>query len=330
MIPFYKQSHGAMQANKGGFKMKKVILVILAVLLITPVVIYFAFPEALYAVSMGMARNAAGLEKKVVKVQDHEIVYLEGGKGDTILLVHGFTADKDNWTQFAKSLTPEFHVVALDLPGFGESSKIQERPYNIASQILRLDQFVSELKLNKFHIAGNSMGGSISGCYAAHFPDKVLTLGLFNTGGVYSCEKSELMKRIEKGENPLLIERPDQYDKMLKFVFVHPPTIPKPVKRYLTQKAIAAKAFNEKVLKDIFQERYLMEGDLPKIKANTLILWGDTDRLIDVSCVKTLENGLNNSTTVVMKDCGHLPMLERPEETAGHYLAFIRKATGKP
>ncbi len=305
--------------------MKKATLVILAVLLITPVVIYYTFPGVLYAVSMGMMRRGAGLEKKVVKVQDHEIVYIEGGRGDTVLLIHGFTADKDNWTRFAKSLTPDFHVVALDLPGFGESSKIPERSYNIAAQVLRLDQFVSELKLEKFHIAGNSMGGTISGCYAAHFPDKVLTLALFNTGGVYSCEKSELMKRIEKGENPLLIEEPGQYDRMLEFVFVQLPTIPGPVKSFLTKKAIAAKAFNEKILKDIFQEMYVMEADFPKIKADTLILWGDTDRLIDVSCTKILENGIKNSTTVVMKDCGHLPMLERPEETAKHYLSFIEK-----
>ena len=305
--------------------MKKAVLIILAVLLIAPVVIYFVFPGVLYAVSMGMARKDAGLEKKTVPIQDHDIVYLEGGKGDTILLVHGFSADKDNWTRLAKSLTPDYHVVALDLPGFGESTKLQDRSYNIASQVLRLDRFVTELKLDKFHIAGNSMGGSISGRYAVHFPDKVVSLGLFNTGGVYSCEKSEMMKRVEKGENPLLIETPEQYDGMLEFVFVQTPTIPGSVKKFLVKKAIADKAFNEKILKEIFQEMYIMEADLSKIKADTLILWGDTDRLIDVSCTKTLEKGIKKSTTVVMKDCGHLPMLERPEETAKHYLAFLKK-----
>ena len=131
--------------------MKKMILAILAVLLIIPIVIYFAFPGVLYKASLRMERKKAGLEKRMVSVQDHEIVYLEGGKGDTIILVHGFGCHKDYWTQFAKYLTPDFHVVALDVPGFAESSKIKEQSYNMESQALRLDQFVTALKLDKFH-----------------------------------------------------------------------------------------------------------------------------------------------------------------------------------
>jgi len=64
--------------------------------------------------------------------------------------------------------------------------------------------------------------------------------------------------------------------------------------------------------------------DLPKIWTRTLILWGDTDRLLDVSCTEVLEKGLPSSTTVIMKDCGHVPMMERPEETARHYIGFLQ------
>jgi pimeloyl-ACP methyl ester carboxylesterase len=52
-------------------------------------------------------------------------------------------------------------------------------------------------------------------------------------------------------------------------------------------------------------------------------MWGDTDRLIDVSRVKILEEKIANHRTVVMKDCGHIPPLERPEEAADHYRRFI-------
>jgi abhydrolase domain-containing protein 6 len=43
-----------------------------------------------------------------------------------------------------------------------------------------------------------------------------------------------------------------------------------------------------------------------------------------VSCVQVLDKGLTNSATVIMKDCGHLPMIERPQEAAGHYTAFLK------
>ena len=305
--------------------MKKVLVLILIIILAVPVVLYFAFPDVLYNISIKWERKSAGLETKAIKLQDHLISYLEGGKGETILLLHGFSANKDNWGRFAKYLTKNYHVVAPDLPGFGESSKINESDYNSASQVLRVDQFVCALDLTKFHIAGNSMGGSIAGRYAIHFPEKVLSLGLFNTGGVFSCNKSEMTKLLEQGKNPLLIESPEDYDKMLSFVFVKPPFIPRPVKSYLIKKSIVDKPFNEKIIKDLFEERYSLESDLSKIKANTLILWGDTDRLIDVSCTKPLEKGLLNSKTVIIKNCGHLPMLEKPEETAKFYLEFIKQ-----
>ena len=305
--------------------MKKAILIILAVLLITPIVIYFAFPGILYKASLRMERKKAGLEKRMINVQDHEIVYLEGGKGDTIVLVHGFGCHKDYWTQFAKFLTPEFHVIALDVPGFAESSKIKDQSYNMASQALRLDQFVSALKLDKFHIVGNSMGGTISGRYAALFPDKVLTLGLIDTGGVSSCEKSELIRRLERGENPLLVGTLEEFDETTSLAYVQPPNIPTPIKRFLIKQAIADRAFNEKIFNEMLQEAYSMETDFTKIRADTFILWGDKDHFLDVSCAKTLENGIKNSTAVIMKNCGHVPMMERPEEAAKQYLSFLKK-----
>ncbi|MDF5864931.1 alpha/beta fold hydrolase [Pseudomonas aeruginosa] len=63
-----------------------------------------------------------------MQVDNLEIAYLEGGseKNPTLLLIHGFGADKDNWLRFARPLTERYHVVALDLPGFGDSSKPQQ------------------------------------------------------------------------------------------------------------------------------------------------------------------------------------------------------------
>lgn len=74
----------------------------------------------------------------------------------------------------------------------------------------------------------------------------------------------------------------------------------------------------------LFAEASNLEPDLSKIRARTLILWGDTDRVLDVSCAQVLEKGLPSSTTVIMKDCGHAPLMERPEETARHYLDFLQ------
>jgi len=168
------------------------------------------------------------------------------------------------------------------------------------------------------------MGGNISGRYAVRFPDKVLSLGLFNTAGVVHCpEKSEMDRRLERGENPLLVETPEDFDATIAFVFVEPPWFPEPVKKIMASEWIRNRAFNEKVFNEIMGEGSSLEPDLEKIEARTLILWGDTDRLLHVSCTEVLKAGLKDSTTVIMKDCGHVPMMERPEETARHYTEFL-------
>ncbi len=305
--------------------MKRTLLIVIVVLLLVPVVLYLVAPEVLVGLAIDLERKSAGLSKGSVVVGDHTVVYLEGGEGVTILLVHGFGANKDNWNRLAKYLTPSFHVVAVDLPGFGESTKRKDASYTIAAQVERLDNIAEALSLKAFHVAGNSMGGNISGRYAIRFPDKVLTLGLFKTAGVLHCpEKSEMARRMERGENPLLIETPEDFDAMIKFAFVKPPWFPGIVKKKMASEWAQSRAFNEKVFLEIHTEESSLVPDLPKIWTRTLILWGDTDRLLDVSCTEVLEKGLPNSTTVIMKDCGHVPMMERPEETARHYLEFLQ------
>jgi pimeloyl-ACP methyl ester carboxylesterase len=307
--------------------MKKILVSSAVLIVLAACVFYFAFPERLYRISVALERKTAGLTEKQVQVGQFTICYLEGGQGETLLLLHGFGADKDNWNRLAKHLTPKFHVVAIDVPGFGMSSRPETESYTIRDQALRLDPIVAALGLDSFHLAGNSMGGAIAGRYAAEFPDKVRTLALVNTGGIANCpKKSELRKQLEEGKNSLLLETPEDFEKMLAFVFVRPPWIPGPVKAHLARQAIERRSFNEKVFRQIHAEGSDLEPELSRIRARTLILWGDQDRLIDVSCTEVLEKGLADSTTVILKDCGHAPMIERPEETARLYLGFLKMA----
>src|SRR5208283_5545077 len=96
---------------------------LIAAAMVLAVVLYLALPSLLWA--RDSQRKAVGLQEKSLRVNDHEIVYLEGGQGEPILMVHGFAGNKDNWTGFAKFITPLYHVVALDLPGFGDSTCLE-------------------------------------------------------------------------------------------------------------------------------------------------------------------------------------------------------------
>ena len=139
---------------------KKYLLGVLLVAFGAAVVIYFAFPEAVVWPLTTSARRSAGLESRSIRVGEFEIAYLDGGSGNTVVLLHGFGASKDLWNAVARYLTPEYRVIALDIPGFGESSKLPSESYDAASQIERIHAFVRALGLSRYHLGGQSMGAA--------------------------------------------------------------------------------------------------------------------------------------------------------------------------
>jgi pimeloyl-ACP methyl ester carboxylesterase len=295
--------------------------------------IYFLFPETLFNLALQAERHSSGLARKEIQVDDDKIVYLEGGKGQAVLLLHGFGADKDNWTRFAKYLTGDYHVVIPDIAGFGESSQIQKTSYDVENQLKRIDRLTEILKLERFHLAGNSMGGMFAAAYGAKYPQKVTTLALLAPGGVKSPKMSEMAILIQKGTNPLLASTPEDFDQLIKLCFVKPPFMPSQFKKVLAADAVAHSDFNKKIWDDMKwnhtggmpspMETYL-EPYLPQIQAPVLILWGDTDKILDVGGVAVLEKNLKNYKTVIMKNTGHIPMLENPQETAAHYVSYLK------
>ena len=313
--------------------MKKIWGVGLGLLVFAFVGIYFLFPETLFNLAVKAGRYSAGLARKEIQVDDHRIVYLEGGKGQTILLLHGFAAGKDNWIRFAKHLTKDYRVVIPDIPGFGESSRIQSERYDMENQLTRIARFTEVLKLERFHLAGNSMGGTLAALYAARYPRKVATLALLAPGGVGSPNPSELAILLQKGTNPLLTGSVEDFDRLIGLCFAKPPFIPSQFKKVLAADAAAHRDFNQKIWDDMvgshtkgtsFSMENFLKPYLPRIQAPVLILWGDADRILDVGGASVLEKGLKDSKTVIMKDTGHTPMLEKPRETASYYLNHLK------
>lgn len=268
-------------------------------------------------------RGKADLEVKTAQVGRFRFVYTEGGEGETILLLHGFAGDKDHWTRMAAGLTDSYKVIAPDLPGHGENDRLTDEKYSIPLQAQRVKEFTQILKLQKFHLVGSSMGGAIAAYYASEYPGDVLTLALFDAAGVRSPEKSEMALALEKGVNPLLVESEEDFDRFLKFTTVKQPYIPGSIKAYFARRAVANRPFNDRMFKDIGTESGNVESRLGRIQAPALILWGDTDRVIHPSSARIFQKGIRDSRVVILKDCGHGPMVERPEESAAHYRLFL-------
>ncbi len=270
------------------------------------------------------ARSSAGLVRKEIQVDSYRIVYLEGGQGETVLLLHGYGGNKDMWTYFAGMLTPNYHIVIPDLAGFGESTRRWNENYSIDSQVKLFDRFAQVLQLKRFHLAGNSMGGAIAALYTARNPQKISTLALLDPYGLRTAKMTEFASQMQNGVNLFLIGSPDDFEKLLPYVFVKPPPLAGPIKEVMIAQMIADRKFNEKVGWDLFKEGFALEPLLPAIQAPVCIIWGDHDRIFDVSGASILEKGLKNHQTVIIKDTGHMPMVEKPAETAAEYMSFLK------
>ena len=269
-----------------------------------------------------MERSRANLQRKELVLPDGtHIVYLEGGTGAPLVLVHGFGADKDNFTRVAHYLTPRYRVIVPDLVGFGESTHRRDVDYRYAAQAERLHAFTQALGLARLDLGGNSMGGGIAMSFAAQHPQEVASLWLIDCAGIAEAPPGELANIIATtGTNPLMITRESDYPAFVRFVMSDPPWIPGSVMDALARERIA----NQDLERDVFQQIATdsVSGAIKGLATPTLIVWGGEDRALSVGTVPVLEALLPNARAIVMPHVGHAPMIERPQQTAEDYLRF--------
>ncbi len=307
--------------------MKK-LLMYLVILVASLIGLMALFPEEAAKLGMNAERSGSGLGYKTVVVGDETWHYLEGGPKDAevALLLHGFGGDKDNWTRFSKSLTGSYRVIVPDLPGFGESAQHPDWDYSMPPQRSRVNGFVLALGLEQFHVVGHSMGGHLAALYTHKYPVQVLSMALFNNAGINAPEESDMQRALTKGENPLIVNSLEDFDALLALATYKKPFVPWPVKGVLAQKAMDHAEFNQFIFESFKSDRSSdLEPILTDIENPVLILWGEFDRILDVSSVNVMRPLLPQAEVVIMKDTGHMPMLERPAETAALYLGFVEK-----
>ncbi len=277
-----------------------------------------------------LERARADLVRKDITLADGtRIVYLDGGHGEPLVLVHGFGADKDNFTRAARWLTPHYRVIAPDLVGFGESTHLPDADYRYAAQAERLHAFVQALGLARIDIGGNSMGGAIALSYAARHPQEVHSLWLIDSAGTAEAPPSELAKiLLSGGRNPLMVETRADYPRMLDFALVDKPWIPQSVMDVLADERIANAPLERQVFAQIAADS--VSDAATGLAVPTLITWGADDRVLDPGTVPILQRKLAHAQAIVMPHVGHAPMIEKPEQTAEDYVRFRESLPGEP
>jgi abhydrolase domain-containing protein 6 len=260
----------------------------------------------LLGIAIDGERGHAGLDLKYDEA--HGISYLERApekSAGVVVMLHGFGGVKDHFTRMCAEMPRDLRLIAIDIPGNGDSKRDASASYDFASQARRLHEFLRGLGIDHARIVGNSFGGQLAAVYGLEFPDDVDSLVLLDPSGI-----------VVKPLPSIEVKTAADFDKQMAVVFVHQPEIPDVVKEYLAQQTVAAAPFNQKILDDVKRTPFELESRLPSMKPPTLVVWGAQDRVIDPSAAQKWRDLLPGHLVVVLSDTGHAPMIERPAETA--------------
>lgn len=271
-------------------------------------------------------RAISGLQRKVVQIDGFVVPYLQGGQGEPLVLIHGFGGSKDNFNRVAYYLTNHYTVYAIDVPGFGASTRDMDADYVINTQIDRVHDIIEKLGLKQPHIGGNSMGGWISGAYAAKYPENVASIWFLAPAGLLESRKSEVIQQFEKtGEIVLTASNREEFEKIVDVVmYKRPAFAPGFVVDAMAARAAADQALHQRIYKDFKSVPSDMATALStsNYKGPALIVWGKEDRVLHVDGAAELKTAMPGFDVILMDLVGHVPMMEKPEQVAADYVKW--------
>lgn len=273
-------------------------------------ILLYEAPEAPFPVS------------KTAKLGDFEIHYQMMGQGMPILLIHGLGASLHCWHSLVPLLATQFKVIALDLPGFGGSSKLIGHNYGLDEQAERIEQFLVSLDIEECYLVGNSMGGNLALWLAhrspARFPSVVaiapaahpkLVPWITNKLGFLSRPASWMLAK------PLatyLHRRTLGHVNQLNEQFVNQTL------SIYRKNPIAIRTFLA-ATRAISDPRILSES----FESRVLVLWGEADKIVPRWAIDALMPRLSNATLVIHRTGGHQLQHDDAEWTAKKILDFL-------
>jgi pimeloyl-ACP methyl ester carboxylesterase len=256
---------------------------------------------------------------KDVKVFGQKIHYLEAGTGPVLILLHGLGGDASNWSYNIIPLSQKFHVIVPDQLGFGASDKPFTN-YRVATYVAFLDKFLSELKIERASLVGNSLGGWIAASYALAHPEKVERLVLVDAAGFAPPKDFDLNSL--SGLNPSTREGTRA---LIGLVFYNKQfSSDLFVDAFLEKRLAAGDGYTiQSLVESIKRGEDFLDNRLARLKQPTLVIWGKEDGLIKLSDGERFQREIPGARLVVYEGCGHVPQLEKAAEFNAEVLKFV-------
>ena len=257
------------------------------------------------------------LEEKKILIKGLEANYKVSGQGPAFFILHGWGGSSDSWINVQKVLAGEkFQVIIPDFPGFGKSLTPKE-PWEVNNYVEWLKSFIEQMKVKTpFFLLGHSFGGRIAIKFAARYPENIKALILCSSAGIKSKKsfKNKMFYYLGRIGEYLFSQKP-----LLKFKNGARNTFYQIIRQrdYLQAKGVMKETVKKVLAEDLM-------GYLSQIKAETLILWGENDRMVPIKYGYIMAKEISKAKMITFPKIGHSPHLEIPDKLAKEILLFIK------
>jgi pimeloyl-ACP methyl ester carboxylesterase len=275
------------------------------------------------------------LRFRMVATRRARMSTMEAGSGQPVVALHGLGGTKGSFIPTVAALGGRFRVIAIDLPGFGDSDKPIGASYDARFFARAVIDLLDALELGRVHLIGNSLGGRVALEVGLLYPDRVDRLALL-------CPS--LAWRRGRPWAPLLrLTRPE-----LGLVPLAPRPVVESIVRRLIPSAdqgwsaagvdeflrayltpVGRAAFYAAARQIYLEEPHGEDGFWPRLRgmqADALFVWGRRDRLVPVAFARHVTEAMPRARHVEL-DCGHVPQVERPRQTHDAVGKFLAEAS---
>lgn len=248
--------------------------------------------------------------------EDNGFSYVEEGEGQVLLLLHGLFGALSNWETVIERFRSDYKVIIPLMPIY-QMPLIKTSAKSLARFI---HKFVVYKKLDRFTLLGNSLGGHVALIYALEHQERVHSMVLTGSSGLYENSFGGSFPRRESYD--FIKER-------VEFTFCDPATATKE----LVDEVFAIVNDRNRVMKILAMAksaiRHNMSKDLQHIHVPVALIWGKEDRVTPPEVAEEFHTLLPNSELSWIDKCGHAPMMEKPHEFNDHLSDFLKKVYAK-
>lgn len=237
---------------------------------------------------------------RLLDVAGHKVRVVERGEGPPVVVLHGWGGRVESMWPVIECLSPSWRVVAVDLPGFGESP-VPAGVWGTADYAHFISDLLAELGIERAHFVGHSFGAKTCLYLAASRADCVDKLVLVGSSGLTSAPTMKVRAKRALSKSARIVGKLGPPGAKLRAA-VYRRIASQDYKDAGPMRPIMVKVVNED-----------LTNFLPRIQAPTLLVWGSEDDAVPVSHARAMEDLIRGSGLVVFEGAGHFAYLDEPD-----------------